>query len=71
VYDPCHTDDKVALDANPHRCYDPSPRRIDFFIYIRVFHVCSSHSSYGVFSLAVVNGHPVLMEWVFELEFGC
>jgi hypothetical protein len=51
--------------------YHAYPWRVGFFINGRASRVFSSHSSYGVFSLTVVIGHLVLLEWSFALEFGC
>jgi hypothetical protein len=60
-------DDEVALDVGRQRPFGAAPRRVGFFIRIRASRVCSSHSSRGVFSLMLANGHPDLSEWGFEL----
>jgi hypothetical protein len=63
----CRADDEVALDVGHRRPFGAAPRMVGFFICIRASRVCSSHSSRGVFSLMLANGHPVLSEWGFEL----
>jgi hypothetical protein len=37
--------------------------RVDFFIFVGASHVCFSHSTYSVFSLALVGGRLVLVGW--------
>jgi hypothetical protein len=36
---------------------------VGFFIFVGASHVCSSHSTHGVFYLALVGGRPVLVKW--------
>jgi hypothetical protein len=37
--------------------------RVDFFIFVGVSRVCSSHSTHGVFSPALVGGRLILVGW--------
>jgi hypothetical protein len=42
-----------------------TPKRVDFFIFVRASHVCFSHSNHAIFS-------PIVrMDWCFELEHRC
>jgi hypothetical protein len=72
----------VRRDGGPVGCRGGGPetlsvlwssRRVGFFIYVWASRVCSSHSSHGVFSPAVVKGRLVLAmrcfrvcSWVFS-----
>jgi hypothetical protein len=62
----CRVDDKVALDADRRRRFGAAPRRVGFFIFVRASRVCSSHSSYGVFSPAMVKDRLVFDGVVFR-----
>jgi hypothetical protein len=42
-----------------------------FFIFFRVSRFCFSHSSYDVFSPAIVKDRQVFTKWVFKFELGC
>jgi hypothetical protein len=59
-------DEKVALDADRRRRFDVAPRKVGFFIFVRAFRVCSSHSSHDVFSPAMVKDRLVFDGVVFR-----
>jgi hypothetical protein len=50
------------LDAGCWRCVAQLFWRVDFFIFVGASRVCSSHSTHGVFSPALVGGRLVLVE---------
>jgi hypothetical protein len=62
----CRVDNKVALDADRQHRFGAAPRRVGFFIFVRASRVCFSHSSHGVFSLAMVKGCLVFDGVVFR-----
>jgi hypothetical protein len=66
----CRAEEKVALDVGRQRCFGVAPRRVGFFICTSASHVCSFHSSHGVFSLVLANARLVLTEWCFGLFSG-
>jgi hypothetical protein len=62
-------DDEAAFDAGHRGRFDAALRRVGFFIYARASRACSSHSSNGVFSSAMVEGQLVSANGV--LSLGC
>jgi hypothetical protein len=48
------------LDVGRRRCVALLFWGVDFFIFVGASRVCSSHSTHGVFSLALVGGRLVL-----------